>query len=60
MEKRKLLEDLIEAFQYLNGGCKKEEFRLFSRVCCNGTRENNFKLKEENLKLDIRSCFFLF
>ena len=32
---------------YLNGGCKKEGERLFSRVCCDGTRGNGFKLEEE-------------
>ena len=30
----KVLRDLRVAFQYLKGGCKKEEDRLFSKVCC--------------------------
>ena len=42
------------AFQYLNGSYRKEEDRLFSRVCCNKTRGNGFKLKEGRFKLDIR------
>ena len=52
LEKRKLWGDLIAAFQYLYGSCKKEGDRLFSRVCCDRTRRNGFKLKER-LTLDI-------
>ena len=43
------------AFQYLKGGYKKEGDRLFSSVCCDRTRGNGFKPKEESLKLDVRS-----
>ena len=46
LEKRRLQEDLIVAFQYLKEDCKKEGDRLFSRVCCDRTRGNGFKLKE--------------
>ena len=42
------------AFPYLNGGCKKEGKRLFSRVCCDRTSGNDFKLKEQNFSLDVR------
>ena len=47
LEKKRLWGDLRMAFQYLKGDCKKEEDRLFSRVCCDRTRGNGFKLKEE-------------
>ena len=33
LEKRRLQGDLLVAFLYLKGSCKKEENRLFSRVC---------------------------
>jgi len=48
-----LSEDLIVSCQYLNGSCKKEEDRLFIRVCCDRTKENGFKLKEGRFRLDI-------
>ena len=49
--------DLIAAFQYLKRIYMKEEDRLFSRACCDRTRENGFKLKVERFRLDIRSSF---
>jgi len=48
-----------KAFQYLKGGRKKERDRLFSRVCCDRTRENGFTLKEGRFRLDIISKFFM-
>ena len=45
-------------FQYVNGGCRKEGNRLFSRICCDRTRGNSLKLKEERFRLDIRKMFF--
>ena len=46
LEQRRFWGDLIIASQYLKGDCKKEGDRLFSRVYCDRTRENGFKLKE--------------
>jgi len=45
---------MLSFFQYLNGGCKKEGKRLFSRVCCDRTSGYDFKLKEQNFILDVR------
>ncbi|KAK4833066.1 hypothetical protein QYF61_027728 [Mycteria americana] len=58
LEKRKLWEDLIAAFQYLKGAYKKDGDRFFSRACCDRTRGNSFKLKECRFRLGIRKKFF--
>ena len=42
------------AFQHLKGNYKKEGERLFSRVCCDRTKGNAFKLKKGRFRLDIR------
>jgi len=60
LEKRRLQRDLIAAFQYLKGAYQKGVDRLFSKVCCNRTRRNGFKLKEGRSRLDTRKkCFTL-
>ena len=59
LKKRKLQGDLRALFQYRkSGNCKKEGDRLFSRICCDRTRGNGFKLKEGRFILDIRKMFF--
>jgi len=58
LEQRRLLGDLIEAFQYLKGVCKKDKENAFSRACCNRTRNNGFKLSKGRFRLDIRKNFF--
>ncbi|GAB0179132.1 hypothetical protein GRJ2_000378500 [Grus japonensis] len=55
----KVWEDLIAAFQYLKEAYKKDGDRLFSRVCCNKTRGNGFRLKECRFRLDIRKKYFI-
>ena len=46
LEKRRLKGDLIATLLYLMGNERKEEGRLFSRVCGDRTRGNGFKFKE--------------
>ena len=45
------------AFQYLNGIYRKKGDRLFSRVCGDRTRGNDFKLREGRFRLDMRKRF---
>jgi len=42
------------AFQYLKGSYRKKGDRLFSRVCGDRTRGNDFKFKQGTFRLDIR------
>ncbi|KFQ60407.1 hypothetical protein N334_13286, partial [Pelecanus crispus] len=58
LEKRRLQEDLVAAFQYLKEAYKKAGEGLFTRACSDRTRGNGFKLKEGRFRLDIRKKFF--
>ncbi|GAB0178806.1 hypothetical protein GRJ2_000345900 [Grus japonensis] len=47
LERSRLQGHFIVAFQYIKEAYKKEEERLFTRICSDRTRGNGFKLKEE-------------
>jgi len=59
LQKRSLQGDLTAAFQHLKGAYKKDGDRHFSRVCCDRTRGNAFKLKEGRFRLDVRKKFLI-
>jgi len=59
LEKRRLQGDLIAAFQYLRGACRKDGENIFSRACCSTTKSNGFKLREGSFRLHIRKKFFI-
>jgi len=54
LEKRRHQGDLTAAFQYLKGAYRKDGDDLFSKACCDRTRSNGFKLREDRFRLDIR------
>lgn len=55
---RRLHRELIVAFQYSKGACRKAREGLFIRECSGRTRENSFQWKEGRFGLDIRKKFF--
>ena len=57
LEKGRLQEDLIMAFQYLKGAYKQEGEWLL-RVDSDRTKGNGFKLRQGWFRSDIRSKFF--
>ena len=57
LEKRRLQEDLIAAFQYLKGAFRKAGEGLFVREGRNRKRGNGFKLEEWRFRLDNSKKF---
>jgi len=58
LEKRRLRGDLMVAFQYVKGACKRAGEGLFTGAWNDGTRGNGFKLKEHRFRLGRRKDFF--
>jgi len=58
LEKRRLRRDLLAAFQYLKEAYRKDGENIFTRACCDRTRNNAFKVREGRFTLDIRKKFF--
>ena len=54
LEKGGLCGDLRTAFQYLKGDCQKGGDRLVSRVCCDRTWGNGFKLKGGDIQIGYK------
>lgn len=57
LEMRRLQVHLLATFQYLKGSCKKGGERLFSRICCNRTKGDGFKVKERRFRVNIKKTF---
>ena len=61
LEKRRLQGDLRAAFQYLEGGYKKENNRFFSRVCCDRVKGKWFQSKREEPQIGYKDeILFIF
>jgi len=58
LENRRLWGHFLAAFQYLRRACRKVGENLFSKACCDTTRNNGFKLREGGFRLDIRKKLF--
>jgi len=58
LKKRRHRGDLINAYEYLQGGCQEDGAKLFSVVPSDRTWGNGHKLKHEKFLLNMRKNFF--
>ena len=59
MENRRIGGDFLNAYKYLNGGCKEDIARLVSVMPSARPRGNGHKLKHMSFLLNIRKHFFI-
>jgi len=58
LKKRRLREDLVNAYKYLKGGCQEDGARLFSVVPSDRTSGNRHKLMHGKFYLNMTKNFF--
>jgi len=54
LQERRLLGDLVVAFEYLKRAYRNAEEGLFTKACKTRMRRNGFKLEEGRFRLDTR------
>jgi len=58
LKKRRLRRGLLNAYKYLQGGCREDGAKLFPAVPSDRTRGNGHKLKQRKFHLNMKKNFF--
>jgi len=58
LQNRRFRGEFIVVYHYLKGAYRKDGENIFSKACCDGSRSNDFKLRENRFRLDIRKTIF--